>query len=110
MGFYDSPEICLKALGTYTQAELLTLAKQSPVNACGPIWMPNRLQIPMMKRRGKYATNSQVPGTREGFDLEVHGVCIVATEGVPFSTAFGNIGFEYTALGYHLENNSIANV
>lgn len=111
MGYYDNPELVLKAQnGTYTAAELLSLAKSSPISIKGPVWLAMELPASMSKRRARYASNSTFPTTRSEVDLEVHGTWITATEGVPFSTAYGQFHIEYTASGYHLENNAVAAV
>jgi len=111
MGYYDNPELLLKAYnGTYTTAELLALAKSSPISIKGPVWLSMELPASMSKRRARYATNSTFPSSRGDVDLEVHGGWIVATEGVPLSTSYGQFHIEYTATGYHLENNAVAGV
>lgn len=111
MGYYDNPELVLKAQnGVYTASDLLALAKSSPISIKGPVWLAMELPASMSKRRARYASNSTFPTTRSEVDLEVHGAWICATEGVPFSTNFGQFHIEYTASGYHLENNAIANV
>lgn len=111
IGYYDNPEIILKLFaGTYTTAEATALAKQSPISVSGPVWMPLSLAASSSKRRAKLASDSTTPTDRFQVDLTTHGCFVVALEGGPVTTAYGTTSLEYTARGYHLENNSIAGV
>jgi len=111
MGYYDNPEVIFKVdIGAYSTATLLSLAKQSPVSCSAPIWSPQTLNIPMASRRKHYSTNSTAPSSVAECDLQVHGVVIMAVEGGPVTAPIGNASFEYTAVGFHLENNALVNI
>lgn len=111
IGYYDNPEVMYKVdTGVYSVATLLALAKQSPISSSAPIWHPQTLNIPMSKRRKHYSTNSTNPGSVADADLQIHGVVIMAVEGTPTDTPLGNVSFEYTAVGFHLENNTLTGI
>jgi len=111
IGYYDNPEIMYKVLtAAYSDATLLSLAKQSPHSSSAPIWQQQTLNIPMSSRRKRYSVNSTAPSSVAETDLQCHGVVIMATEGVPFSTVFGNASYDYSALGYNLQSYALSGI
>jgi len=105
LAYLDNPEIFNKILASfYTVGQITSIVKSTPNAVSGPIWMPLELHANMVRRRSKYSVNTQITGlTDADIDNQVHGYFVAVTEGVAFSTQYGQYTLEYTAVGYNLQ-------
>lgn len=106
MGYIDNPEMIRKWLnGGYVLADRLGIVKSCPIRTSGPVWMSLSLSASMATRMPKYTVNFNLAGlTDADYALQVHGLFIFATEGVPNNANVGVLNMEYSAQGYHLQN------
>lgn len=112
LAYFDNPEIISKWInGVYNTATKLGLAKTCPVRSSGPVWMQQSLAASMSARRPKFVVNTEIGGlTVAEYDMQVHGIFVLVTEGVPFNTSFGVISEHYSVHGFHLQNAAISGI
>lgn len=112
LAYFDNPEIISKWVnGGYTTANKLTLAKTCPIRSSGPVWMQQSLAASMSARRPKFVVNTEIAAlTVADYDMQVHGILVAVTEGVPFSLSFGILSLHYTVHGFHLQNAAISGI
>lgn len=107
IAYFDNPEIIQKYIyGAYTDPNKLMMVKTAPISSHGPVWMEQTLTASMFTRRPKYSCDEDLSNDVNVFDRTTHGYFAVITESVPFSTSFGVISVDYSATGYHLQNNA----